>query len=229
MSIAKTQINVRRLTVPLILWNIRAYPEVAMSINSIRHIYSQRQVSNALGGPCRPLDANELAFIEGWIHEQMTVAAPDVDSWTLLWTDRTTFFSAELESMIGQDIYRIVSDGAYTAVMMHNDLYQWEKISLSLQTLLLCIDTNAAHVFDADRPVLFRVEDPLDAWRIGWPGDKDEGELTQLERPDYTDVLSVLLRSWESDDDKAPRARELLCDLLGKCVSDARNRLSASP
>lgn len=200
-----------------------------MTINSIRLIYSQRQVSNQLGGICKPLDSSELAIIEDWIRRQKTATIPDEDLWNLFWTDRATFFASELESMVGQDTYRIVSDGAYTAVMMYNDLYQWEKISPALQTILLCIDSNEAHVFDAERPVLFRVADPSDAWRIGWPGDKDEGELNQLERPDYTDVLSILLRSWESDDDKSSRAREILCDLLGKCVSDARNSLSTAP
>lgn len=202
--------------------------------SNIENMYLSRRAALTMssGSVYRPLILGEIRDIRNWISGQLDATSPDVRIWELLWTNKAPFFSFELACLIGHDIYANLCYGADRVTDLRNGLKRWADIQPSFQALLSCLDRDEVDVFDAKWPVIVRHPRPLEAWRLGPRYDNDGNEsqtLSELLAVDASDVLNVLLSTWEAGRPKAREARERLCDLLTRCVINAQTALSLSP
>ena len=205
--------------------------------NKIEEMHLKRKASKQLvGSICEPLKMSELDEIETWLRDQRRATQPDEKIWDLLWNQRVPFFALELETLIGQDVHSNIRYGA-DPVQDARGLGEWDQISSSLQVLIGLIGPGQIELYDAKWPVLISIRNPLESWHIkpeekklGESNESEDETLSLLAFLDKGDVLNVLIRVWVGGrQPKADLARERLCDLLGKCVSDARAKLASAP
>ncbi|MDD5437596.1 MAG: hypothetical protein PHC70_00415 [Patescibacteria group bacterium] len=190
-----------------------------------------RQVTKQLAGALMaPLDAAELKEIEAWLCDQLRAMAPERKSWELLWHDKDLFFRPDLERLINGSVVGSIRCGA-ESVDDPRSLEQWPQISSSLQFILSYTDREQLEIYEAPAPILVGLNNEV--WRIASRVGQDGKPTTELSElcpgGAIDDILAVLLWSWEKGRPKASQARERLCDLTGRCVSDRRFGRTSSP
>jgi hypothetical protein len=86
-------------------------------------------------------------------------------------------------------------------------------------------------IYEAPAPILVGLNNEV--WRIASRVGQDGKPTTELSElcpgGAIDDILAVLLWSWEKGRPKASQARERLCDLTGRCVSDRRFGRTSPP
>ncbi|MBI5654192.1 hypothetical protein HZC53_00845 [Candidatus Uhrbacteria bacterium] len=170
-----------------------------------------------------PLTVSEEAGILQWIHDQLLASRPDRPNWRLFWDRQAPFFCRELAFMllgkVSTNILQCADPVTDPTLLKH-----WKDFDHGMRFVLERTDACRCLLFDADFLLVMDRNRPVDACRLGpkIAPDGSRGQDTVWQSVGSSDLLDVLLLSWESAGPKWKFARERLCDIANNVLTKSR-------